>query len=171
MSLGNTEEKEWLSTVIVGALDRAIYKLKPEDRPTWATWDRVREFLAQIASHVVNDQAWPGVVECCKRCRAAQNLVEELEYDHVLVDVEDVPAASNVLILVDSPVFVLHKIFASNLKETTGTSDKNTGELGEIQYRGIDPEKVGWHRFDIGPAVIKGLRERNKIERGRTATP
>ena len=160
MSLSNAEEKEWLSTVILGSLNRAIYKLKPEDRPTWAKVD-VRDFLAPIVSAVVNDQAWPDVLESCRRCAAVQNLPED-ESDHVLVVVEDVLAASN-LPIVDSPTFVPHKLFVPSLRETTGTSEKNIGELAEIQYREIEPEKVRYHRFDVRPAVIKALRTQKKI--------
>jgi hypothetical protein len=90
MSLSNTEEKEWLSTVILGSLNRTIHKLKPEDRPTWAKVD-IRDFLTPIVSAVVNDQAWPDVLESCRRCAAVQNLPED-ESDHVLVVVEDVLA-------------------------------------------------------------------------------
>jgi hypothetical protein len=168
MSLSNEEEKKWLLTVIESSLDRALYKLKPEDRPTWAKGDRVREFLARIASDVVNHRAWPDVLECCKRCPAAQNLVEELEYDHVLVGVEDVPDSSNVL-MVDIPLFFPHNKLPSDLKEITGTSKKNTGEIDSPTP--VEREEIRWRRFDIGPAVIKALRERNKIERGRAATP
>jgi hypothetical protein len=93
MSRSNAEKKKWLSTAILGSLNLAIYKLKPEDRPTWAKVD-VRDSLAPIVSAVVNDQAWPDVLGSCRRGAAVQNHTEDA-HDHVRVVVEDVLAASN----------------------------------------------------------------------------
>jgi hypothetical protein len=171
MSLSNAEEKKWLSTVIQSSLDRAIYKLESDARPRWAREDGVREFLTQIVSNILDDEAWPIVLESCKSC-AANHALREDECGHVLVVVHDEPTGSNLLI-VDSPTFFSHEQFDRTLK-VAGTEEETAGVLlyPGIQDEAMQGEQVKCRRFDIGPAVIKALRELKKIdERGKAVTP
>jgi hypothetical protein len=152
--MNNQEEKQRLSIVVEGCLDRELYRLQQDDRPTWAKGEQVRKAIAHIVSIVVNDKNWPDIVE---RCRNRSD-------GHVVVVVEDELDESD-LPIVDPPKFVSHVEFGSGTKRT-GTREKEP-ERGELILPIMQPlpvEQVGCRGFDLGPALMIALQQQKKID-------
>jgi hypothetical protein len=157
MSLTEAEEKEWLSKVIRGSLGRDIHQLKVEDRPTWTKTDRVREFVAQIASDTLGTNGWPAILAAAKS--PTSNLLD------IYVWVWDEPRASEGRLIVSEP----YALSAGEVDQSAEleAAFASEGEIVTPLHHLVVHEVPRVHKFDIGPAVIKALGEQRKREDSR----